>query len=300
MLVLRFANGIFEPIWNRQFIDHVQITVAESLGVEGRGELLREGRGDPGRRPEPHAPARRADRDGAADRLRRRVRAEREGQGAPGAAHARAEARRARAVRHRLHRGRGGSRLPRGGGCRARTPRRRPTSPPSSTWTTGAGPTRPSTSAPASASRAGRRRSRSSSSALRTRPSRSTTRRAAAPERAPHPHPARRGRLARHRREGARAGRLHPHRAHGLPLRRRVPHRAARGLRAPHPRLSARRRDALHARRRGGGAVGDRGRDGRALAAATGRTSPTTRPGPGARLAADELLHRDGRSWRRH
>jgi glucose-6-phosphate 1-dehydrogenase len=33
---LRFANGIFEPIWNRHFIDHVQITVAESLGVEGR------------------------------------------------------------------------------------------------------------------------------------------------------------------------------------------------------------------------------------------------------------------------
>jgi glucose-6-phosphate 1-dehydrogenase len=38
MLVLRFANGIFEPIWNRQFIDHVQITVAESLGIEGRAE----------------------------------------------------------------------------------------------------------------------------------------------------------------------------------------------------------------------------------------------------------------------
>ncbi len=36
MLALRFANGIFEPIWNRQFIDHVQITVAESLGIEGR------------------------------------------------------------------------------------------------------------------------------------------------------------------------------------------------------------------------------------------------------------------------
>jgi glucose-6-phosphate 1-dehydrogenase len=36
MLVLRFANGIFEPIWNRQFVDHVQITVGESMGIEGR------------------------------------------------------------------------------------------------------------------------------------------------------------------------------------------------------------------------------------------------------------------------
>jgi glucose-6-phosphate 1-dehydrogenase len=36
MMALRFSNGIFEPIWNRQFIDHVQITVAESIGIEGR------------------------------------------------------------------------------------------------------------------------------------------------------------------------------------------------------------------------------------------------------------------------
>jgi glucose-6-phosphate 1-dehydrogenase len=38
MLALRFANGIFEPIWNRQFIDHIQITVAETIGLEGRAE----------------------------------------------------------------------------------------------------------------------------------------------------------------------------------------------------------------------------------------------------------------------
>jgi glucose-6-phosphate 1-dehydrogenase len=42
LLVLRFANGIFEPVWNRRYIDHVQITVAESIGTEERGSFYEE------------------------------------------------------------------------------------------------------------------------------------------------------------------------------------------------------------------------------------------------------------------
>ncbi|HEU4752067.1 MAG TPA: glucose-6-phosphate dehydrogenase, partial [Armatimonadota bacterium] len=42
LLVLRFANGIFEPIWNRRYVDHVQVSAAEDLGVEGRGAYYEE------------------------------------------------------------------------------------------------------------------------------------------------------------------------------------------------------------------------------------------------------------------
>ena len=101
MLALRFANGIFEPIWNRQFIDHVQITVAESIGIEGRAGYYEQAGAIRDIFQNHLLQLRRDHRDGAADRLHRRLGAQREGEGAEGDAHARPEARRARPVRAR-------------------------------------------------------------------------------------------------------------------------------------------------------------------------------------------------------
>lgn len=42
IMVFRFANGIFEPIWNRRYVDHIQVSVAETVGVEGRGSYYEE------------------------------------------------------------------------------------------------------------------------------------------------------------------------------------------------------------------------------------------------------------------
>ncbi|MBI2613241.1 MAG: glucose-6-phosphate dehydrogenase [Candidatus Levybacteria bacterium] len=40
ILAFRFANGIFDPVWNKQYLDHVQITFAEKKGIEGRGNFF--------------------------------------------------------------------------------------------------------------------------------------------------------------------------------------------------------------------------------------------------------------------
>ena len=79
ILVFRFANGIFEPVWNRNYIDHVQITAAEAIGIEGRGPFLREGRRAPRRGAEPRDGAAVVRRHGAAGLVRSR-------RGAPGKA----------------------------------------------------------------------------------------------------------------------------------------------------------------------------------------------------------------------
>ncbi len=42
LIVFRFANAIFEPLWNQKYVDHVQMTVAEAIGVEGRGKYYEE------------------------------------------------------------------------------------------------------------------------------------------------------------------------------------------------------------------------------------------------------------------
>ena len=103
LLVFRFGNGIFEPIWNRRHIDHVQITVAESIGIEGRGAFYEETGAVARLPPEPPPAAAQPGRDGAAGDLRRRRAARREGQGHPRGPGAHAgpgpEGRRPRAVR---------------------------------------------------------------------------------------------------------------------------------------------------------------------------------------------------------
>ena len=84
IMALRFANGLFEPLWNRQHIDHVQITASETVGVEAARQVLRADRRAARHGAQSHVPAAVADGNGAADLLRCRGRPRQEGGSHPG------------------------------------------------------------------------------------------------------------------------------------------------------------------------------------------------------------------------
>ena len=111
LLVFRFSNTLLEPVWNRRYVRSVQVTMSETIGVEGSRLVLRRCRRDPRRVPEPPAAGRGAAGDGAAGRTRQPFPAGREGQGAGGDAPARSEATDPRPVRRLPRRAGRGDRL---------------------------------------------------------------------------------------------------------------------------------------------------------------------------------------------
>ena len=234
LLALRFANELFEPIWNAHYVDHVQITMAEDIGVGGRAGYY-DGIGAARDVIQNHLlqllalTAMEEPVSFSPDDLREEkikvlsaVKLPSRWTRPPRAASTPAAGRAATRSRACLEEE---------GFPPTRTPRPTPRSPPR--WTPAAGPGCRSTCAPASASGGGSPRSRSSSSARRTCRSTHDRHRGARPERAGDPRAAGRGRHAAVRVEGARLGHGGPRRHDGLRLR----HGVHRGLPEAYERL---------------------------------------------------------------
>ncbi len=283
LMVFRFGNGIFEPLWNRRYVDHVQITVAEDLGVEGRGAFYEEAGAtrdilqnhmlqllslvamEPpiafeadALRDEKVRVLRAIDTDWTEERVRRKV------------------------VRGQYTEGwvadQQGARLPPGGRGLAHV-RRRDLRGPRARGAELALGGRAVLPAHRQATAAPRNGDRDPVQAAAAAPV-PRERIGARAEPAGDAHPARRGHPAALRGQGARARPGRAQREHGLHLRLVVHPRRARGVRDADPRRHARRRVAVHARRRGGGGLEHRHAD-HPVVARLRRQPPNRRAGQG-------------------